>query len=129
MLPKALKSCPKSNKLPNLVTLFAWHIIHLKADAAKWDRSQRRRTCNDQHVLKSSKQKAKTIPHKTNEIRDESCFPFVTNFSKYLLLFCIHSHQSRLQKVHFVDWITASLNNLWGSLGVILCSARSYKEI
>ena len=28
MLPKALKSCPKSNKLPNLVALIVRYLIH-----------------------------------------------------------------------------------------------------
>ena len=27
MLPKVLKSCPKSNKLPNLVTLAIYHLL------------------------------------------------------------------------------------------------------
>ena len=29
MLPKALKSCPKSNKSPNLVTMFVRYLVYL----------------------------------------------------------------------------------------------------
>ena len=35
MLPKALKSCTKSNKLSNLVTLSTRHILMMVRDAAR----------------------------------------------------------------------------------------------
>ena len=51
LLPQALKSCPKSNKLPNLVTLTAFHVAHIKNYATLWTQIINLTEMNRQHLF------------------------------------------------------------------------------